>query len=277
MGSDELPKFTLFIVSDSVGETASLVTKAAVSQFRHDLEAVSIKNFSTVEKESQLEEIVLLANQQQALIVFTLVKRQMRCQLQLLCEQFAVRCVDLLGPIMEAIGEQLDERPFEQPGLVRKLDNAYFKRIEAIEFAVRFDDGRDLRGILEADIVLIGVSRTSKTPLSQHLANKGYKVANIPLVPEVQPPPELFTIDPKKCIGLYSSVAQLHSIRKAQLQTLGLKDDANYAKITRIQQEVEYFKDITTTIGCDVIDVTNRAVEDTANTILKTLTARKAN
>ncbi|MDV6377934.1 kinase/pyrophosphorylase [Sporosarcina sp. GW1-11] len=272
-----MARFTLFIVSDSVGETAGLVTKAAASQFRHDLETVSIKRFSYIEEVSQLEEIVFLAKQQKALIVFTLVKSNMREQLHILCEELAVECVDLLGPLMEKIGNQLEQSPFEEPGLVRKLDDEYFKKIEAIEFAVRYDDGRDPKGVLEADIVLIGISRTSKTPLSQFLANKGYKVANVPLVPEVEPPAELFSIDPSRCFGLYSSVEQLHSIRKARLETLGLKDDANYAKIARIQQEIDYCKDMTTRIGCDVIDVTNRAVEETANMILKTLTARKAN
>ncbi|WP_153733205.1 pyruvate, water dikinase regulatory protein [Sporosarcina obsidiansis] len=272
-----MPKFTLFIVSDSVGETAGLVTKAAASQFRHDLETVSIKRFSYIEENSQLEEIVFLAKRQQALIVFTLVKSTMREQLQLLCEELEVKCVDLLGPIMEKISDQLGQDPFEEPGLVRQLDDHYFKKIEAIEFAVKYDDGRDMRGVLEADIVLIGVSRTSKTPLSQFLANKGYKVANIPLVPEVDPPAELFSINPTKCFGLSISVSQLNSIRKARLETLGLKDDANYAKIARIQQEIDYFNDITSRVGCDVIDVTNRAVEETANTIIKLLTTRKAN
>ncbi|ARJ40311.1 kinase/pyrophosphorylase [Sporosarcina sp. P21c] len=272
-----MTKFTLFIVSDSVGETAGLVTKAAASQFRHDLETVSIKRFSYIEENSQLEEIVFLAKQQQALIVFTLVKSQMREQLHLLCEELKVPFVDLLGPLIEKMGDQLKQEPFEEPGLVRKLDDDYFKKIEAIEFAVRYDDGRDTRGILEADMVLIGVSRTSKTPLSQYLANKGFKVANVPLLPEVDPPSELFSIDPAKCFGLCISVEQLNSIRKSRLKTLGLKDDANYAKIARIQQEIDYFNEITTRVGCEVIDVTNRAVEETANTILKAFLARKAN
>lgn len=272
-----MTKFTLFIVSDSVGETAGLVTKAAASQFRYDLDAVSIKQFSYVEEISQLDEIVFLAREMQALIVYTLVKSEMRDHLKKSCGENAIRSVDLLGSLMEQIEQQLQQKPFEEPGLVRQLDDRYFKKIEAIEFAVRFDDGRDTRGMLEADIVLIGVSRTSKTPLSQFLAHKGYKVANVPLVPEVEPPAELFLIDPAICFGLSISAGQLNSIRKARLETLGLKDDANYAKIARIQQEIDHFDAVVEKIGCDVIDVTNRAVEETANTIVKMLTARKAN
>ena len=109
---------------------------------------------------------------------------------------------------------QLGELPFEEPGLVRQLDDDYFKKIEAIEFAVKYDDGRDPRGILKADIVLVGVSRTSKTPLSQYLAHKRYKVANVPLVPEVDPPEELFMIDPEKCFGLVISSEKLNSFEK---------------------------------------------------------------
>ncbi len=169
---------------------------------------------------------------------------------------------------MEQLGEELGEKPLEEPGLVRKLDEEYFKKIEAIEFAVKYDDGRDPRGILKADIVLVGVSRSSKTPLSQYLAHKRYKVANVPLVPEVDPPEELFMIDPDKCFALTISPVKLNSIRKERLIALGLKDDANYARLDRIEDEIEHFKKVTAKIGCTVIDVTNRAVEETANVIL---------
>lgn len=264
-----MTKFTLFIVSDSVGETAGLVAKAAASQFRYDLETVSIKRFSHVEDESQLAEIAYLAKNQRALIIYTLVKSSMRKQMQLFCNEFGVICIDLLGPIVDKISEQLGQDPYEEPGLVRQLDDVYFKKIDAIEFAVKYDDGRDPRGILQADIVLIGVSRTSKTPLSQYLAHKGYKVANVPLVPEVDPPEELFKIDPNKCFGLYISAQQLINIRKKRLLALGLKDDANYAKIDRIHQEIDHFNTVVEKIGCATIDVTTRAVEETANQILK--------
>jgi [pyruvate, water dikinase]-phosphate phosphotransferase / [pyruvate, water dikinase] kinase len=119
-----------------------------------------------------------------------------------------------------------------------------------------------------ADIVLIGVSRTSKTPLSQYLAHKRYKVANVPLVPEVEPPEELFRVDPEKCFGLVISPDKLNSIRKERLIALGLNDDASYAKLDRIKQEIVHFEKVVSRIGCQVIDVTNRAVEETANVIL---------
>ncbi|HJF30171.1 MAG TPA: kinase/pyrophosphorylase [Sporosarcina psychrophila] len=267
-------KLTLFIVSDSVGETADLVAKAAASQFRQGLETVLIKRFSHIEEESQLDEIVYLAKQQNAIIVYTLVKSAMCQKLKVQCQSKEIQCIDLLGPIIERIGMELGEKPLEEPGLVRQLDEDYFKKIEAIEFAVKYDDGRDPRGVMRADIVLVGISRTSKTPLSQYLAHKGYKVANIPLVPEVDPPEELYMIDPAKCFGLVISPEKLNSIRRERLITLGLKDDANYARVDRIEAEITHFNNVVSKIGCTVIDVTNRAVEETANVIFSEITSR---
>lgn len=270
-----MKKLKFFIVSDSVGETAELVAKAAASQFRQDLDTVSMKRFSHIEEKSQLEEIAWLAEQQQAVIVYTLVRSDMRNALTACCGQRNVQCIDLLGPIMQSIEHALDEKPTEEPGLVRQLDEDYFRKIEAIEFAVKYDDGRDPRGVLNADIVLVGISRTSKTPLSQYLAHQRFKVANVPLVPEVEPPAELYEIDPDKCFGLVISPEILNSIRKERLIALGLKDDASYAKIDRIEQEINHFNKIVNKIGCTVIDVSNRAVEETANVIISNMNSRK--
>lgn len=261
-------KLTLFIVSDSVGETADLVAKAAASQFTDGLQYVSMKRFSHIEDVSQLREIAFLAKQQNAIIIYTLVKGEMRRQLKQQCVEKNLHCIDLLGPVLSQISHALNEQPIEEPGLVRQLDEDYFKKIEAIEFAVKYDDGRDPRGILQADIVLVGVSRTSKTPLSQYLAHKRYKVANVPLVPEVDPPEELFQINPNKCFGLVISPEKLNSIRRERLLALGLNDDASYAKVERINEEIAYFHEVVSKIGCKVIDVTNRAVEETANIML---------
>jgi hypothetical protein len=161
-----------------------------------------------------------------------------------------------------------------EPGPIRVLDEDYFRKIEAIEFAVKYDDGRDPRGILRADIVLIGVSRTSKTPLSQYLAHKRFKVANVPIVPEVDPPEELFQVSPEKCFGLKISPEKLNEIRRERLKSLGLDDRAIYANIDRIKEELQYFDGIVKKIGCEVIDVTNKAVEETANVIMNIIRKR---
>lgn len=270
-----MKKLTMFIVSDSVGETAELVAKAAASQFGQGFNSLSLKRFSHIEDETQLQEITVLAKAQQAFIVYTLVKTSMRTKLKEECMNKGITCVDLIGPLVDQLSIELDDKPLEEPGIVRKLDEDYFEKIEAIEFAVKYDDGRDPRGILKADIVLLGVSRTSKTPLSQYLAHKQYKVANIPLVPEVDPPEELYMISPDKCFALVISPEKLNSIRKERLIALGLRDDANYARLERINTEIEHFKRVTDKIGCTVIDVTSRAVEETANVIINELVNRE--
>lgn len=266
-----MEKILVYVVSDSVGETGELVAKAAVSQFRPGLQSVAFQRFPHVESAEQLVEIVQLAASQEALIVYTLVQENMRNTMKEQCVKVNVAHIDLIGPLMDILADSLQIEPIEEPGLVRKLDDDYFKKIEAIEFAVKYDDGRDPRGLLKADIVLVGVSRTSKTPLSQFLAHKRFKVANVPLVPEVEPPEELFLVPPEKCFGLVISPEKLNGIRKERLIALGLNDGASYAKFERIDEEIAHFKRVIDRIGCPVIDVTNKAVEETANDIMHRL------
>lgn len=264
-----MEKISVFIVSDSVGETGELVAKAAISQFRPGMQDVAVRRFPHIENREQINEIMQFAIKQQAMVVYTLVKEEMRDFTKALCTRKSIPHIDLMGPTMEMFTNALQVEPIEEPGLVRKLDDDYFKKIEAIEFAVKYDDGRDPRGLLKADIVLIGVSRTSKTPLSQFLAHKRLKVANVPLVPEVEPPEELFLVPKEKCFGLVISPEKLNSIRKERLIALGLNDSASYAKVERIDEEINHFYRIVDRIGCPVIDVTNKAVEETANDILR--------
>lgn len=259
----------VFIISDSVGETGEHVAKAAISQFRPMLQQVDLRKFAHIDTVEHVKNIVKIAKEQHALIIYTLVRQEMRTYMEQVAAEERLAAIDVLGPIMHAVQRVTDESPKEEPGLVYQLDDGYFKKIEAIEFAVKYDDGKDPRGILKADIVLIGVSRTSKTPLSQYLAHKKLKVANIPLVPEVEPPEELYMMDPSKCFGLVISKEKLHSIRRERLLALGLRDDASYATDARIEAEIAHFQKVVERIGCDVIDVTNKAVEETANDILQ--------
>jgi [pyruvate, water dikinase]-phosphate phosphotransferase / [pyruvate, water dikinase] kinase len=256
----------IYVVSDSVGETAELVTKAAVSQFNGA--SVNIKRFPYVEDETNIDEVISLVKLDRGMIAYTLVKPEIRKYMREVSSKEGIRACDLMGPLMDQIEEFCGKAPVNEPGLVRKLDEDYFKKIEAIEFAVKYDDGRDPRGITKADIVLIGVSRTSKTPLSQYLAHKRLKVANVPIVPEVDPPEELFFSAPEKCFALKISSEKLNQIRKERLISLGLNDQASYANIDRIKEELAYFEKVVAKIGCPVVDVTNKAVEETANVIL---------
>ncbi|MDQ0205551.1 regulator of PEP synthase PpsR (kinase-PPPase family) [Alkalicoccobacillus murimartini] len=255
----------VYVVSDSVGETAELVVKAAVSQFSES--GVELRRIPYVEDKGTIEEVVFLASQAKALIAFTLVVPDMKNYLLTRAAEEKVETVDIIGPMLNKVSELTNKKPRYEPGVIYRLDEDYFRKVEAIEFAVKYDDGRDPRGIIRADVVLIGVSRTSKTPLSQYLAHKRLKVANVPLVPEVEPPAELFKISPQKCIGLKISPEKLNSIRTERLKALGLKSEANYANINRIKEELAYSESVMTRIGCPVVDVSNKAVEETANLI----------
>jgi [pyruvate, water dikinase]-phosphate phosphotransferase / [pyruvate, water dikinase] kinase len=256
----------IYVVSDSVGETAELVTKAAISQFNGS--GMKLKRFPYVEDKEHIDEVIMLTSMDKGMIAYTLVKPEMRQYIKERAEQEGIIAVDLIGPIMDEIQTFSGKTPLCEPGLVRKLDEDYFKKVEAIEFAVKYDDGRDPRGLLKADIILIGVSRTSKTPLSQYLAHKRLKVANVPLVPEVDPPEELFKVPSEKCFGLKISPEKLNYIRRERLISLGLNDQASYANIERIKDEITFFDKIVSRIKCPVIDVTNKAVEETANVII---------
>ncbi|GHH97031.1 pyruvate, water dikinase regulatory protein [Neobacillus kokaensis] len=256
----------IYVVSDSVGETAELVTKAAISQFNGS--GMTLKRFPYVEDKEHIEEVLSLAALDKGMVAFTLVKPEMRTYMKVQAEKEGILAVDLIGPIIDEIQAFSGKTPLFEPGLVRKLDEDYFKKIEAIEFAVKYDDGRDPRGILKADIVLIGVSRTSKTPLSQYLAHKRIKVANVPLVPEVDPPEELYKVPKERCFGLKISPEKLNHIRRERLISLGLNDQASYANIDRIKEELTFFEQVVGKINCPIIDVTNKAVEETANVIL---------
>lgn len=258
-----------YVLSDSVGETAELLVKAALSQFSEV--DMLIQRIPYVDDIGTIVDAFNIAKANEGIIAYTLVKPEFRTKMVELSKQYDVMAIDLLGPLLDKLQVHLDRNPRLKPGLVHKLDEDYYKRVEAVEFAVKYDDGRDPKGILKADLVLIGVSRTSKTPLSQFLAHKRIKVANVPIVPEVEPPEELFQVDPDKCIGLKITADKLNGIRTERLRSLGLDGTANYAKKERIEEELAYFDQVVKKIGCQTIDVSNKAVEETANIILQTM------
>jgi [pyruvate, water dikinase]-phosphate phosphotransferase / [pyruvate, water dikinase] kinase len=263
---------TVYVVSDSVGETAEFVVKAAASQFGGQI--FHVRKFPYIEDEGTLNEIIRAAKEIGAIIAYTLVIPSLNKFIRSRTQQEGVIAIDIMSPMVNALRDYFDIEPSNQPGLVRQLDEDYFRKVEAIEFAVKYDDGRDARGLLRADVILIGVSRTSKTPLSMYLANKRYKVANVPLVPEVDPPEELYLVPPSKCIGLTISPDQLNMIRTERLKSLGLTAEANYASMERIKMELEYSEKIMKRVGCPVINVSNKAVEETANTIIDLIKQR---
>ena len=261
-----MDKINIYAVSDSIGETAEQVAKAVIRQF--DIAEFDIKRVSYVNDKEAIDNLIAKASKENSFIVFTLVVEELRDYITIKAAEYGIGAVDLMTPILVPLVKQLGLSPKNEPGLLRKLDEKYFKKVEAVEFAVKYDDGKDTRGILLADVILIGVSRTSKTPLSMYLAHKNIKVANIPLVPEVSPPDELKLISPKKIIGLTLNVNNLNKIRKERLKAMGLKDTANYANMERIFEELDYSERVMKMLKCKVIDTTDKAVEETASIIL---------
>lgn len=256
----------IYLISDSIGETGEQVVHSILSQY--SLEVENIKKYTHILTKNMLDAVLISISQERNVVVFyTLVQEELRQHLTDFAEKQNFLLVDILGNGLAAIAQATSLKPLGEPGIIRKMDREYFNRIEAIEFSVRYDDGKDPRGILKADLVILGVSRTSKTPLSMYLANKNIRVANVPLFPESEPPKEIYQISPTKVIGLTNTPEKLNSIRKERLKTLGLPQNASYAEMNCILEELEYADKIMKRIGCLVIDVSNNAIEETANLI----------
>lgn len=257
----------VYVVSDAAGDTGELVVRAAIAQF-HPIHT-EIRRAPFITDEISLQRIAQQAKQSEAIVLYTLVIPHLRDCMRKLAETFSIVAIDLLGSFIETLELRTGRKSRQEPGLNHVLDEDYFRKVEAVEFAVKYDDARDTSGVLKADIVLVGVSRTSKTPLSMYLAHQKFKVANVPLVPELKPPDELFKLSKRKVIGLTIGVPYLNTIRKERLKALGLPNNASYATPDRIEKELHYADTIMKQLGCFVIDVSHRAVEETASLIME--------
>lgn len=260
----------IFAVSDSIGETAEQVSLAAASQFKGEVE---VKRIPYVKELDDVEDLMNEVNQcESCMIVSTVITVNVREYLTQKCLEKNISVINVLGPIVNVASSILNRMPDNNPGAMRNIDDVYYKRIEAMEFAMQYDDSKDYRGLKNADVVLVGLSRTSKTPLCMYLANKGLKAINIPLMPEVEIPKELFEIDRKKVFGLVIDPLHLIEIRKRRLDKFHrMPTGIEYAGDARILEEFEFADRVMRRIGCKTIDVTQRAIEDTALIILKYL------
>ncbi len=258
----------VFVISDSIGETGELIAKSSVRQF--ESENFEIRRYpyhNSVEQiKPLLEEAAEIEN---SLIVYTNVVLDTRNYIEKVAKELSLHTVDVMGEPMRQIEDILGYEPIREPGLIRRLDENYFKKVECVEFAVKYDDGKDPRGARKADICLVGISRTSKTPLSMYLANKLYKVANIPLVPEVPVPQEVYNKDVNRVIGLIANPDKIITIREQRLKSLGLESGAKYANYDRIKEELDYSRQVMDDLGCYVIDVSDKAIEETAELIIE--------
>lgn len=261
---------TVYVISDSIGETGELIARAALRQFSP--ERYEIRRYPYIVGQDQIEEIFNEADSEESLILYTTVSEKNRDFIEAKGKELNIPTVDVMTPPLIAMESILKSPPKRESGIIRRLDENYFRKVEAVEFAVKYDDGKDPRGVKKSDICLVGISRTSKTPLSMYLAHKHFKVANVPLVPEVPAPKEIFEKDKKRVIGLVANSSKLNEIRLQRLTALGLDNTANYANIERIKLELEYSKKIMDKLGCVVIDVSNKAIEETAGEIIHYMT-----
>lgn len=252
----------LFVVSDSMGETAQLVARAVLSQFPES--DVDTRRFSHVDNLESAMAVLDAARQQPTVIIFTIIIPDVRVFIHVEAEKHGIPVVDIMGPAIQGVERITGDLALLEPGLIHRLDAKYFRRIEAVEFAVLHDDGKDPQGYRRADVVLLGVSRTSKTPVCMYLANRGFRAANLPLVPEVPPPTELHRVPVRKLVGLRINPQKLLSIRKERVRAMGVADNSDYAEMPRIMRELAYADEIFSETGCRVLDVSDSAVEETA-------------
>ena len=261
----------LHVVSDSSGETAARLSEAVAAQFpEQEFEVVRHPRITAVE---DVHLAAARARGRRAVVMFTLVEPDLREVMRALCKRYRLHYCDLLGHPMEAVARVSGSPAKRQPGASTVLDSSYFRRIAAIEFAVRYDDGAGAHRLREADVVLVGVSRSSKTPLSMYLAYLGYKTANVPIVKGIEPPAELWQLDPAKVVGLTIDADALAEIRGERVRGMG--GGGRYAELADIYDELEYAASIHKRLGCPVIEVSNLAIEETARRIVRIVEERR--
>ncbi|MDR1014600.1 MAG: kinase/pyrophosphorylase [Coriobacteriales bacterium] len=263
----------IYIISDSLGDSAATMAVAAASQFSEGacvierLPKAGSLDQMTAFVEAHLEEAQGRGRGEMVLF-HTIADVALRTQLEDYLADKPIAAADLIGPAIETIAEATGRRPKGEPGLIRKTDKEYFNRVGALEFAVDHDDGRNTEQLGQADIVLIGVSRSSKTPLAIYLATNGYRVANVPLAAGTEPPPQLFEIDPRRIFGLTSSPALLSEIRYRRLGDARGVAGA-YADPVHVQTDLDEARQLMRRLGCIVVRTDNRAIEETAQEILR--------
>ncbi|MCL2503477.1 MAG: kinase/pyrophosphorylase [Coriobacteriia bacterium] len=263
----ESGSISIHVLSDSLGETGETVARAAAAQFAPG--TYRIERLPKVVSAAHLRESVRAHCGSHCVFMYTFVNSDLVKEMEVLRAE-GVNAVDLLGPAVRLLSEIANHAPMGEAGAIRRTDQEYFERIEAMEFTVKHDDGRNPEGLALADVVLIGVSRTSKTPLSMYLALKGYSVANIPLAKGVMPPSELFEVDPSRIFGLTSSVDTLLEIRSARMRELGTWVPG-YAEREALENELEGARALMRRLGAYVIHTDNRAIEESAQEVMRQL------
>jgi regulator of PEP synthase PpsR (kinase-PPPase family) len=265
----------IFVLSDGTGQTGKRVLEAALIQFDQPVMIIRIPHVRTV---AQVNELVADAARGHSMIVYTLVSVELRQALHIAATERGVIAVDLLGGLLFKLQDFFHRMPWGRPGLLSQSDTGYSQRVDAMEFTVQHDDGQKVDDLHEADLVLVGPSRTSKTPVSFYLAYRGWKVANVPIVLGIEPFPALCELAAGKVVGLTTDPERLALIRQERLKNLGAHEaSASYADLQHIRQEVRYSLGLCRRYRWPVVNVTGKAVEETANEVLNLIAAPPRN
>jgi len=262
----------LHLLSDSTGETLDMVANACLAQF-DTIEAIR-HPWPMVRSEGHLDRVLDDVERRPGLVLYTLVNPTIRRELERKCRQRKIKAVPVLDPVLDALAAVSGQHAQGRAGRQHALDEAYFARVDAIQFTIAHDDGVGAENWEEADIVLVGVSRTSKTPTSIYLANRGYKVANVPLVPQSPPPPSLYTLKHPLIVGLTTNPERLIQIRRNRLLSLNQTPETDYVDVEAVNAELAFARRMFADKGWPVIDVTRRSIEESALAIAQLHTAR---
>lgn len=266
----------VIVISDGTGETATAMTRAAFSQYPN--KEIFFTRYKNVRTEEHIEAIFQEAAIHYDIVVYTIVSPKLREFVKEISKREHVRSVDLIGPLLGQIANIFESEPDYQPGVLHAVNDQYFAKVAAIEFTLNHDDGRNLATLHEADVILVGISRTSKTPLSIYLSMEGIKVVNIPIVLGVEFPEQLFEVDQRKVFGLTIDIDALHEIRKNRLSRLGQQENGDYAQLDKVEEEIEWANGLfAQNKRWPVFNVTGKALEETAAEIIKLLNMRNRN
>ena len=264
----------VFVVSGGAGVSGAQLVRTAVAQFRGARVALTV--VPHVRSSEQLDAALDQAAAAGAAVIHTLVDANLRQALARRARARSIPAIDLMGPVLASLAGLLQQEPVGRPGLYRQLHQEYFQRVEAMEFTVAHDDGRNLEQLAAADIVLFGVSRVGKTPLSMYLALQGWKVANVPFVSGIDPPAELLAVQPRRIVGLTIAADQLLVHRRARAQRLGVTESTAYTALDELQREHDEFVRFCREHRLALIDVTDRPIEESAYEVLRVASPRQA-
>ncbi len=258
-----------YILSDSIGDTAMKVSKSVLAQFPNANTVLHKYNF--ISSDEHLSEILTSVNKYQGLIFMTIVDDALASIVEDYCKHNQLTCFNLIQPFIQEIQSRIGIQPSAKAGIQHELSDKYFNRIKAIEFCIAADDGQDLSLLSEAEVILLGISRTGKTPLSMYLGTLGHKVLNIPIIPENTPPKELYNLDSQKIVGLINNVDTINKHREKRMLEFGMPIQSRYCSKERVHQELTFAENLYQKLGCHILNVADLSIEESASLIIDKL------